>query len=287
MDLNIDNYTLQDLLNLFKLDYDFTTEDLKQAKKIVIKTHPDKSNLDKEYFLFFIKAFKIVNSIHQFRTRSASTLYTTDQFKDEENEKLIKLIAKSPNFSKAFNEFFDNTYVRTEDIANGYGDWLRSDEDIATTSISNVAQLSETIEVKKNEMRAIIGKKDIKELGETSSHYNLAGDAPDDYGSDIFSSLRYEDLRKAHVESVVPVSKKDYEERIRFSSVNDLKQHRDTDKTTYAPISLSQSNEYLQNRQKIENKNTVMRAYELVKQDEQAYKAKLKWMMQFNILTER
>lgn len=287
MDLNIDNYTLRDLLNLFKLDYDFTTEDLKQAKKIVIKTHPDKSNLDKEYFLFFIKAFKIVNSIHQFRTRSSSTLYTTDQFKDEENEKLIKLIAKSPNFSKAFNEFFDNTYVRTEDIANGYGDWLRSDDDIATTSISNVAQLSETIEVKKNEMRAIIGKKDIKELGETSSHYNLAGDAPDDYGSDIFSSLRYEDLRKAHVESVVPVSKKDYEERIRFSSVNDLKQHRDTDKTTYAPISLSQSNEYLQNRQKIENKNTVMRAYELVKQDEQAYKAKLKWMMQFNILTER
>lgn len=287
MDLNIDNYTLQDLLNLFKLDYDFTTEDLKQAKKIVIKTHPDKSNLDKEYFLFFIKAFKIVNSIHQFRTRSSSTLYTTDQFKDEENEKLIKLIAKSPNFSKAFNEFFDNTYVRTEDIANGYGDWLRSDEDIAATSISNVAQLSETIEVKKNEMRAIIGKNDIKELGETTSHYNLAGDAPDDYGSDIFSSLRYEDLRKAHVESVVPVSKKDYEERIRFSSVNDLKQHRDTDKTTYTPISLSQSNEYLQNRQKIENKNTVMRAYELVKQDEQAHKAKLKWMTQFNILTER
>jgi ribonuclease Y len=63
----------------------------KQAKKIVIKTHPDKSNLDKEYFLFFIKAFKIVNSIHQFRTRSSSTVYTTDQFKDEENEKLIKL----------------------------------------------------------------------------------------------------------------------------------------------------------------------------------------------------
>jgi hypothetical protein len=287
MDLNIDNYTLQDLLNLFKLDYDFTTEDLKQAKKIVIKTHPDKSNLDKEYFLFFIKAFKIVNSIHQFRTRSSSTVYTTDQFKDEENEKLIKLIAKSPNFSKAFNEFFDNTYVRTEDITNGYGDWLRSDEDIETTSISNVAQLSETIEVKKNEMRAIIGKKDIKELGETSSHYNLAGDAPEDYGSDIFSSLRYEDLRKAHVESVVPVSKKDYEERMRFSSVNDLKKYRDTDKTTYTPISLSQSNEYLQNRQKTENKNTVMRAYELVKQDEQAHTAKLKWMMQFNILTER
>lgn len=285
MDLNIDNYTLHDLLNLFKLNYDFTTEDLKQAKKIVIKTHPDKSNLDKEYFLFFVKAFKLVNSIHQFRTRSSSTVYTTDQFTDDENEKLIKSIAKSPNFSKAFNEFFDNNYVRTEDIANGYGDWLKSDEDIAITSISNAAQLNETFEVKKNEMRDIIGKREIKELGESSSHYNLGGDVPDDYGSAIFSSLPYEDLRKAHVESVVPVSKKDYEERIRFSGVNDLKKYRDTDRNTQTPISLSQSTEYLQNKQKTENKNTVMRAYELVRQDEKSQKAKLQWMMQFNSLT--
>lgn len=287
MDLNIDNYALQDLLNLFKLNYDFTAEDLKQAKKIVIKTHPDKSSLDKEYFLFFVKAFKLVNSIHQFRTRSACTVYTTDQFKDEENEKLIKSIAKSPNFSKAFNDFFENNYVRTEDIANGYGDWLKSDEDISGANISNVTQLTETFEVKKNEMRAIIGKKDIKEMGETSSYYNLGGDVPDDYGSAIFSSLPYEDLRKAHVESVVPVSKKDYEERIRFSGVNDLKKYRDSDTTIQTPISLSQSTEYLQNKQKTENKNTVMRAYELVKQDEKANKAQLKWMMQFNSLMER
>ena len=32
-DLNIDNYDLNDLLNLFKLDKNFNEEDLKQAKK--------------------------------------------------------------------------------------------------------------------------------------------------------------------------------------------------------------------------------------------------------------
>ena len=52
-DLNIDNYDLQDLLNLFKLDKNFNEEDLKQAKKIVLKTHPDKSGLNPDYFRFY------------------------------------------------------------------------------------------------------------------------------------------------------------------------------------------------------------------------------------------
>ncbi len=56
IDLNIDNYELDDILNLFKIDYNFTHEDLKNVKKYVLKTHPDKSKLPKEYFFFFYKS---------------------------------------------------------------------------------------------------------------------------------------------------------------------------------------------------------------------------------------
>jgi len=49
IDLNIDNYNLHDLLNLFKLDFDFNEDDMKQAKRVVLKTHPDKSKMDKKY----------------------------------------------------------------------------------------------------------------------------------------------------------------------------------------------------------------------------------------------
>ena len=38
LDLNLDNYELKDLLNLFNLPYDFTESDLKNAKKIVLNT---------------------------------------------------------------------------------------------------------------------------------------------------------------------------------------------------------------------------------------------------------
>ena len=53
LDLNIENYNLRDLLNLFKVDHDFDKDNLKKAKRMVLMMHPDKSKLDKKYFLFF------------------------------------------------------------------------------------------------------------------------------------------------------------------------------------------------------------------------------------------
>ena len=69
IDLNLENYNLPDILNLFKLPYEFSEEQLKIAKKIVYQTHPDKSGLPKEYFLFFVKAYKTIYQIFQFRTQ--------------------------------------------------------------------------------------------------------------------------------------------------------------------------------------------------------------------------
>lgn len=284
MDLNIDNYGLNDLLTLFKLDYNFNTDDLKQAKRILLKTHPDKSNLNKKFFLFFTKAYKIIYTIHQFRSqsnRSQSTVYSIE--KDEDREAFIQSIAKKPNFNKAFNEFFENTYIRSDYIETGYGDWLKSDEDLNNTKISNMTQMNETFEKKKNEIRALVEHKEIEETG-GDGHYDLLGNAPESYSSSMFSNLQYEDLKKAHVESVVPVSRKDYEEKQRFANSNDLKSFRDADDAT--PISLNQASTYLKQQKEMENKNSVMRAYELAKQDEVALKMNMEWLTRFKQLTD-
>ena len=53
LDLNINNYSLDDILNLFKLSHDFNEYDIKKTKKVVLMTHPDKSGLDKKFFLSF------------------------------------------------------------------------------------------------------------------------------------------------------------------------------------------------------------------------------------------
>ena len=53
IDLDLNHYDLDDLLQLFKIKSSFTESDLKQCKKTVMKIHPDKSNLPSKYFIFF------------------------------------------------------------------------------------------------------------------------------------------------------------------------------------------------------------------------------------------
>ncbi len=68
-DLEIENYSLQDMLNLFHLPDNFDDKQLKDAKKYVYKVHPDKSKLPKEYFIFFAKAYKYIYHIYEFKSR--------------------------------------------------------------------------------------------------------------------------------------------------------------------------------------------------------------------------
>ena len=68
LDLNIDNYSLQDILKLFKLNYNFDSNDVKQCYRLALKTHPDKCDLGVEYFHFFMKAVTI-EEIRKFRNK--------------------------------------------------------------------------------------------------------------------------------------------------------------------------------------------------------------------------
>ena len=74
LDLDLDNYNLEDLLNLFNLDINFDETDLKNVKQKVMKTHPDKSGLDKRYFLFYGRAFKVIKNLHEFKNKKSSKL---------------------------------------------------------------------------------------------------------------------------------------------------------------------------------------------------------------------
>ena len=58
--LNLDDYELQDILNLFSIELPITFEDLKQAKKTVLKLHPDKSQLPSQFFIFYGEALKVL-----------------------------------------------------------------------------------------------------------------------------------------------------------------------------------------------------------------------------------
>jgi hypothetical protein len=284
IDLNIENYELADLLALFKLDFEFNADDLKRVKKTVMQTHPDKSGLDKTYFLFFSAAYKIIFSVYEFRHKSSkqqSTEYTVE--KDEAKELLLKGLQKKPNFNKIFNELFEKHRIKDDENETGYGEWFKSEENMDTRT-TTFQQMNATFEEKKREVKELIPYKEIEEMGQSSSgQFDLTRDKPEYYSSSLFSSLQYEDLKKAHVESVIPVTHEDYLAKPKFKSV--LEMQADPTYSDTKPLSLNQAKDYLQQRQSYQAQNDVHRAYKLAKQDEVVRKANEGWMSGFKQIT--
>lgn len=285
VDLDINNYDLQDILNLFKIPINFDESDLKQAKQFVLKTHPDKSKLGSEYFLFYSKAYKMIFSIWEFRKKNYNSKkvhnVTYDPDGDIEKGLLLDIFFnKNKEFENKikFNEWFNNQFEKNKMVneidEKGYGSWLsdtvkdenRDEEDYTNVTMSN---MNEAFERKKTKVRALVIKEDIQELWSLNSKVaasNLMGDAPQTYDSDLFSGLGYQDLYKAHTESVIPVTNEDYHNTRKFNNVNEYVSYRNSQESK--PLSEQQSLQYLNNRSKKEEEQSIRRGYELAKQSE-------------------
>lgn len=287
VELDIEKYDLVDLLNLFKLDYDFNREDLKRSKRIALMTHPDKSGLDKKYFLFFSAAYKAVYEIYQFRNKIKSQSIEYKQLQDynPENKNLLNYIEDKKNFNKWFNKMFDETVVTDEYSSSGYGKWFTSNDDLDNRS-TTTENMANTFEQKKKELRAIIHHNDFREM--TASNFcELTNSRPDSYSSDMFSKLQFEDLKKAHTETVVPVSMEDYNNKKKYKNVNELHQER-TIQSKEAFPSYDKHQKFLDEQQKAQSINDTERAYKLIKQDiETEYVNKRWWSGVLQIMNDK
>lgn len=283
IDLNIENYNLEDILNIFKLDINFCEEDLNNAKKIVLKTHPDKSGLNKDIFLFYCKAFRIIKNINDFRNKDIKcqhTKYTKsnyiNDFDNESNQEIVNNIMKNKkeNFSKWFNKLFEKLNLN-DDLDNGYGDWLKSNEDFDETDrVNNLNLMHEKIEIKKKKISQLIRKKDYNSLEYSSNQCFL--DGTKNFNSDIFSNLNYQDLKNAHEESLIPICKEDYDNRLKFNNVYSYKQYRD--KQNIQSLSKEESEKILNNTYNKNQDIATNVAYKLLKDEEiNREKNKLWW----------
>ena len=272
-DLNIHNYDLNDLLNLFKLPFHFNENHLKDAKKMVLKTHPDKSKLDKKYFLFFSQAYKYLFKIHQLRQSSntKTTDYQKDDLWDKEHSIIIDGVIKTMNnkeYNNWFNETFNKMKMRDENEDTGYGDWLKSNEDIVCETISNNNQMNEYMQQKKGELRALVVHQDFQDIN-SNSHFDLVRNIPENYGSSIFDKLQYEDLKKAHRESVIPVTEEDFHRRKKYATIDELNRDRTHDMITNENAWIGSHEDKLKNMNINDEDVNIRRAYKLMTQDEQ------------------
>mgnify|MGYP003705856093 CR=1 FL=1 len=317
LDLDIDNYDLSDLLGLFQLDVGYGETELARAKRLVLKTHPDKSHMDSKYFLFYGKAYKILYQLWKFRnvqvdSKSVNTsidgngrrereqmVYVSDTACDRDssgNGELLdrmfrenSALRKAPEFNRWFNAEFEKARVDTAD-ADGYGDWLVEDcEDVPSQQGSTGQMMAAFTEKKRQACQDVVVHQEVE-----SFYGGLGGNMGSDLGGsgcDVYDStgnsggVGYQDLRKAHTETMIPVSDADLARRKAFGSVDEMRRHRTGQDTS--PLSAAESRQQLSNHSAREDESAMRRAYRLTKEVEEAEKRSQQFWKNLRMLKDK
>lgn len=277
MDLNISNYTIDELFNLFNLNVNnsLTDDDMKYAKKIVLKVHPDKSKLDSKYYIFFTKAYNLLQNIYEFKNKSQNKKIDNTTYENKQQKQLLHNLfekntelKKIPNFNKWFNSEFEKYKINDDEDEINYNEWMKSDTTLSTD-----------INARKKEIRALTVYKGVSDNYIRSS----VGGASLLHQQNCSSTDKYTDLKKAYDESVLPDTEDDFANIKVFSSVNEYNNHRNSMNTSPLSTDLALRQLYLQE----ENENSVSAAlaYKYAKQMEQIEKNNSKFWGSLNKLT--
>jgi len=314
LDLDIDNYDLNDLLGLFQLEAGYGETDLARAKRLVLKTHPDKSRMDAKYFLFYSKAYKILYQLWKFRNVKIDTnvssagnnrrereqmVYVSDTAVDRDtsgNGELLdrmfrenSALRKAPEFNRWFNAEFEKARVGSAD-EEGYGEWLVEEcNDVPSQQGSTGQMMAAFTEKKRQACQDVVVHQEVESfyggLG-GSMGSDLCGGEGGVYDSNGNSGgIGYQDLRKAHTETMIPVGDADLARRKAFGSVDEMRRYRTGQDTT--PLSTAESREQLSNQSAREDENAIRRAYRLTKQVEESEKRSQKFWKNLRMLKDK
>lgn len=234
--LNMLNLDFETLLYLFDLtDTVITMQDVRHAKNITNKLHPDKSRLDPIYFIFYKRAFEILRNLHNDTNKytitpnEENTQYNLDEdditlqndfVKELPQEITIELFNKffEENFTKQINVNKNNWFSDTDDRPLNYQESLGINKNISNQKIDQ--------SIRRSNVTDIIEHKEIKSYYQDSGEklFNSDGDSSE-YLSSNSSSLLYDDIRRVHRdESVFTVDSTDYiEDTLTENEINEIR----------------------------------------------------------------
>ena len=269
--LDIHMYKFNEILELFNLSYNFGIEDLKRAKMVVLKTHPDKSGLPSDYFLFYKKAFDIV--VEYFKTNQKTgavvpqinPLYNSSVGPDS-NKSIQKQVTSNiqkmdkHDFSRKFNQLFEKNMQKKQSEKNQWFSSETPEYDVPkTNSAAGIGSAIETIKRGSNAMSLYRGVEDLVIKSTGSSLYE--DEEEEGYvTSDPFSKLKFDDLRKVHKDQTVfAVSERDYENCKIYNSQEELRQERGSQVLT--PIEKKEAERILRKREQDERERLLSKQH--------------------------
>jgi len=282
--LNIQSYSLDEMLGLFELDsYDISIENLKVAKKKVLMLHPDKSKLDAKYFLFYKKAFDIIVQFFDNQNRQNRSIQPKDvayepNYNDQDTnttKQITKNVQemKSEKFQEKFNELFEANQmgVRPNTERNEWFQQEKSAYDVPQEKMSKQA-MNDNFQRIKDQNNGLIQYNGVQSLNQdsaTSNNFYDDDDFQDKYmTSDPFSKLKFDDLRKVHRDqSVLAVSEQDINNIKTYGSVEEFNRARS--EHSYEPLEKQHADRLLQEQEKAMQQRIMRKEYQSKLQTEQ------------------
>lgn len=266
LDLNVDNYSLQDLFRLFNItDAQLSEDSMKQAKQIVLKMHPDKSRLESKYFLFFSAAYKQLYQVYEFQNTHSKkrTDYSPELDSSQVHalDKLTTKFKKEGNFQEWFNQAFEKHRI-DDPLSDGYGEWLKSDEGFVNVSNNvTLSNMNEAFELHKKQHQSLILYEGVQ-----NSPASSRGLGSSLNGGQFDSNAHYTDLREAYTQTMIPVSTEDFNRRKQFKTLDEYMAHREA--TNAAPLSKEESTRILEQQSKREAMESAALAFKYAKESE-------------------
>lgn len=282
--LDISKYKFQELLVLFDLPQnilDIKPESLKNAKRKYQMVHPDKSGLDMSYFLFYQRAYNIIEKEYAFATNQSQKLdainspirvptkplkYEINSQKnmpDSIDERTMKQIRKTldkmsaEEFNQHLNKTFDEQMAKKQSTVRA--DFLRDEKGIFDISGLDAVKTPEQIAIQMEKIRqnsqSLVNKRPTTLVPIHTFTQSQGGKYYDDdseeedaeyISSDPFSKLRFEDIRKVHGAETILLEGSD---TLNTRNQRDLDQMKKEISKKLEPMGKTQSDKYFVNKQ--------------------------------------
>jgi hypothetical protein len=255
-------YSFKELLDLFQLDYKMTIDDMKRAKMMVLKMHPDKSRLPPDYFLFYKKAFDMIVQYYNDSVKINTEVPTEEQVyqTNDTDKRVAKTVHKTMNdmgqnkFQDKFNQLFEQHMKKPVRNTN---DWFKNNDPLYQfDNISSVSGLAGAVESIKQKNAAIIQYNGVQNMSSGGPAFgNLYDDEENDTSNtyvtcDPFSKLKFDDLRKVHKDqTVLAVSESDFSKMKTYGSIDQLQRERGSMQVQH--VDRSESEKILDQREQL------------------------------------
>lgn len=282
--LDIRQYSLDEIYALFGyIRETLSIEDLKKAKHRVLMTHPDKSGMPPDYFIFYKKALEALatdyaemHRVEQSNNRMSELAkndyeYTHGGGEEEARMRIVAgKAAGGERFARDFNRVFEEQMQQKIDESRN--DWFRDNQAVYDTSKVTKNNMAQSMEDIKRQQRAVAISRYTGGVREMTHHIGtrLYGEQTPDEESedqyitgDPFAKLKFEDLRRVHKdETVFQVSESDYQNVVSYKNTEEYGRARSSQQ--FEQITKEQA-------ERILNKREQERAKKIQNYQRQAY----------------